>query len=153
MNSSPVHILTEAGILTAFQVAKKVTADEINKYVAKQKKAGKKEDQIAKLLREKITAEVNEALTSGKIPGLILPEDRSQSGLDPKVLGNLPDLNRIILVVTEQLVRKQYDKMSMCYVINSMVNLLGLTAQDFEKFHQQRSDNSDDDRDDGANAE
>lgn len=144
MNSSPAHILTETGVLTAFQVAKKVTRDEINKFISKQRKAGKKDEQISKLLKEKILREVQDALVTGKIPGLLAPVNvDSKEGLDPKVVLNMGDLNRLIMVITSKMVERQYDKMSMCYVINSMVNLLGLTEKDFEKFHRNRSKSDD----------
>jgi hypothetical protein len=37
--------------------------------------------------------------------------------------------------------------MSLCYFINSMVNILGLQETDFEKFHRQNNNDDDDDDD------
>ena len=64
-------------------------------------------------------------------------------------------MNRLIMIVGHKLSEKKYDKMSLCYFINALVNLLSLTESDFEKFHQQNNGNEDpsesdeDDDDDG----
>ena len=61
----------------------------------------------------------------------------------------MPEMNRLIMIVGHKLAEKKYDKMSLCYFINSLVNLLGLTESDFEKFHRQNSGETDDDDEDG----
>jgi hypothetical protein len=152
MNSSPAHILTQTRVLTSFHVAKKVTQEEIEAFSRKHKKRGKKEQEIGNMLREKILGEIHTALITGTIPGLIAPQEiHRHSGLDRAIVEKMPDLNRLVMVVTQKMVERKYDKMSMCYVINSMVNLLGLSEKDFEKFHQQRS-RDDDNTENGADS-
>lgn len=145
---NPVHILNQMGVITSFSVAKKVNEDDITKFFAKGKKAGKSVEEMNTLLRDKVLGEIEEAVTSRKIPGLLAPEELAkQMGVQQNVINNMPELNRLIMIVGHKLAEKKYDRMSLCYFINSLVNLLGLTEQDFEKFHRQNSppDDGDDD--------
>lgn len=145
----PVHILNQLGVLASFSVAKKVTEGDINSFFSKQKKTGKNEKQIGKLLQEKILKEIQEAVLNQNIPGIITPEEMAkEAGVDQKIIDRMPELNRLIMVIVHKMSEKKYDKMSLCYFINSMVNLLGLTERDFEKFHRQNTKNEDDDNDD-----
>lgn len=140
--------------MSSFSVAKKVTEDDIQEYFEKQKKAGKSERQIGNLLRDKILKEIENAVDNNKIPGLLSPQEVAKGmGLDKRVIEKMPELNRLVLVIVQKMAEKNYDKMSMCYFINSVVNLLGLTETDFEKFHEQNSGNDDDDDDDGDEEE
>jgi hypothetical protein len=148
MNSSPAHILTQTRVLTSFHVAKKITQEELDLFFKQNKKKGRKEQEIGDMMREKIMDEIHDALIERKIPGLLSP---NEGGMGQMVSEKIPDLNRIITVVTQKMIEKKYDKMSMCYIINSMVNLLGLSERDFEKFHQQRL-KDDDNTEDGPDA-
>ncbi len=144
----PAHILTQMGILTSFRVAKKVAEKDLTAFYNKYKKRGKSGQEIEDMLRSKIEKEITTALVNGDIPGLILPPNNDKPPtLDPSILKKLPELNKLIMVVSEKMVERQYGKLSMCYIIHSLVNLLGLTDADFHNFHQTRSaeDNEDDD--------
>ena len=153
----PVHILNQMGIITSFSVAKKVSENDINKFYARQKKAGKKDTEIEKILREKILSDIQDAVISSKIPGLLTQKEVAEEmGISKSIIENIPELNRIIMVISHKLSEKKYNKMSLCYFINSLVNILGLGEKDFEKFHQQNNDgnenneeNDSDDNDDG----
>jgi len=136
------------GVLTSFSVAKKITEDDINKYFSRYKRLGKSEQQIGKMLQEKIVSEINEAVQNNKIPGLVSPQEVAESlGIDKKIIARMPELNRLIMVLAHKMSEKNYDKMSLCYFINSLVNVLGLSEDDFTKFHRQNSKNDDDDDD------
>ena len=136
------------GVITAFSVAKKITEEDIHKFFNRSKKRGKSEVEIEKMLKKKIVDDIQEAIVEHKIPGLISPEDIArQMGLCETIVANLPELNRLIVVITHKLLEKKYDKMSLCYMINSLVNLLGLSEGDFEKFHRQNSNDDDDGED------
>lgn len=137
------------GVITSFSVAKKVAEEDITKFFSKGKKAGKSVDEMNKLLRDKVLTEIQDAVESRKIPGLLAPEELAkQLGIQQAVINNMPELNRLIMIVGHKLAEKKYDKMSLCYFINSLVNLLGLTESDFEKFHRQNSSPDNDDGDD-----
>ena len=145
---NPVHILNQMGVITSFSVAKKVSEDDIHKFFSKGKKSGKSTEELNNILRDKVLSEIEEAVTHRKIPGLLSPEELAKEmGVQQKVINNMPEMNRLIMIVGHKLAEKKYDKMSLCYFINSLVNLLGLTESDFEKFHRQNSNDGDDDED------
>jgi hypothetical protein len=145
---NPVHILNQMGVITSFSVAKKVSEDDIHKFFSKGKKSGKSTEQLNKILRERVLGEIEEAVTHRKIPGLLSPEELAKEmGVQQKVINNMPEMNRLIMIVGHKLAEKKYDKMSLCYFINSLVNLLGLTENDFEKFHRQNGSEDGDDED------
>jgi len=146
---NPVHILNQMGVITSFSVAKKVSEDDIHKFFLKGKKSGKSTEELNNILRNRVLTEIEEAVTHRKIPGLLSPEELAKEmGVQQHVINNMPELNRLIMIVGHKLTEKKYDKMSLCYFINSLVNLLGLTEQDFEKFHRQNSNGEDDGEDD-----
>lgn len=145
--TKPIHILNQMGILTTFSVAKKITEGDIKKYYVKQKKTGKTEKQISDMLREKILDDIHSAIDNNEIPGLISSQEiAKQLGMDPSVVDRVPELNRLVMIVANKLSDKKYDKMSLCYFINSLVNMLGLTEKDFEKFHRSRREDAEEDR-------
>lgn len=153
----PIHILSQMGVLHSFSVAKKITEEDINKYFSKYKKSGRTDQQIGEMLKEKIVSEINDAVNNNQIPGLLSVTDLAKSmGADPKLVEKIPDLNRLVMILSQKMLEKKYDKMSLCYFINSLVNILQLTEEDFSKFHQQNmdgsqsSDDDDDDNDDEA---
>ena len=138
------------GVITSFSVAKKIVEEDLNKFYNRGKKLGKSEKELTVLIKEKILNEIQEAIIDQKIPGLISQQEiATEMGISKKVVENIPELNRLIMVITNKLSEKKYDKMSLCYLINSLVNCLNLTESDFEKYHRQNSkDNNDDDDDD-----
>ena len=148
MNSmQPIHILSQMGVLSSFSIAKKVTENDIKKYFSKQKKGKKSDIEMQNLLKEKIITEIATAIQTNAVPGLITPQEMAKDiGLDGNVVKNVPELNRLVAVIVAKLTEKNYDRMSLCYFINSLVNLMGLKEKDFEKFH--RGNDDDDDGDD-----
>lgn len=141
MNNQPVHILNQMGVISSFSVAKKITESDINKFFRRHKRHGKKTSEISKLLHEKVISEIEEAMLSHKIPGILNQQElAAEMGVDKNIIANMPELDRLMSVVTQKLTEKKYDQMSLCYFINGMVNSLGLSEEDFEKFHQQNDD-------------
>lgn len=145
---NPVHILNQMGVITSFSVAKKVSEDDIHKFFSKGKKSGKSTEELNNILRDKVLGEIEDAVIHRKIPGLLSPEELAKEmGVQQNVINNMPEMNRLIMIVGHKLAEKKYDKMSLCYFINSLVNLLGLTESDFEKFHRQNGEHDGDDDD------
>ena len=103
--------------------------------------------ELDKMLKAKILGEIEDAIVNHRIPGLLTPQElAAQMGVAPNIVKNIPELNRLIMVIGHKLAEKKYDRMSLCFFINTLVNLLGLTEQDFEKFHRQNNrDDGDDD--------
>lgn len=150
MTDQPIHILNQMGVITSFSIAKKISEEDITKFVIKGKKSGKSESEIERLLRNKIVSEIQTAIDSNNIPGLLSPQDMAKElGLNKSIVNNLPELNRIVMVIVHKLSEKKFDKPSLCYFVNSIVNLLGLSEEDFEKFHKQTGENVDSDDEDG----
>ena len=151
MKNQVIHILNQMGVITSFSVAKKITEEDIHKFFTKGKKDGKSKCEIEKQLETKILNEIQTAVIKMEIPGLIGPQELAMDmakeiGLSKEIIENLPELNRLIMIIAHKLMEKKYNKMSLCYFINSMVNFLSLEESDFEKFHRQnQSDDNDDD--------
>jgi len=153
INGQPVHILNQMGVITSFSVAKKVSEEDVCRFYAKGKKMGKSERELDNILRDKVVGEIEEAVVNHKIPGLLSPQElMAEMGLPPGIIRNMPELNRLIMVVGHRLAEKKYDRMSLCYFVNSLVNLMGLTESDFEKFHRQHSRDDDDGNDEFKDA-
>ena len=148
---NPVHILNQMGVITSISIAKKVSEDDIHKFFSRGKKSGKSTEELNNILRDKVLGEIEDAVMHQKIPGLLSPEELAKEmGVQQKVINNMPEMNRLIMIVGHKLAEKKYDKMSLCYFINSLVNLLGLTEQDFEKFHRRNSNDEDDEDDENG---
>lgn len=146
INQQSTHILNQLGVITSFSVAKKITEDDINKFFSKYKKIGKSESEIEKLLKEQIVKEIQDAIANQNIPGLItLEEIAKEMGVDKNIIKNISELNRIITVVSRKMLEKRYNKMSLCYFVNGLVNMLNLDESDFEKFHRNNSGNEEGD--------
>lgn len=147
MTAKPIHILNQMGVLTTFSVAKKITEDDIQKFSIKQRKSGKTTKQINDLLHEKILDDIQSALVRNEIPGLISSQELAKvMGLHKDVIDKVPELNRLVMIIAQKLSEKNYDKMSLCFYINSLVNSLGLTERDFEKFHRNKREDEEEDR-------
>ena len=152
--NQPIHILNQLGILTSFSVAKKVTEEDIHKFFLQHKKIGKSEEEISDMLNKKILMEIHEAIEKNTIPGLISPQELASSmGIDKNIVEKIPELNKLILVIVNNVIERKYDKMSLCFFINTLVNMLGLTEEDFLKFHKQNhtTDDEEDESNDGDN--
>ena len=160
MNEQLMHVLNQMEILTSFSIAKRVTEEDVQKYFAKRKKIGKTEEEMSEMLRKKITSEIDSDFKNNKIPGLVTPQEFAKSmGVDQSIIDKMPELNRLITIIAEKILQKKYDKMELCYFLNSLVNILSLTEDDFLKFHRKNNpedddyDDDDDDEDDDEDDE
>jgi hypothetical protein len=145
IENQPIHILNQMGVIVSFSIAKKMTGADIKKFFSLQKKAGKKGLNIEKILKTKILNDIRSAIAENKIPGILTPQELAkETGIDHNVIEKIPELNKLIVVVAHKLAERKYGKMPLCYFINSIVNLIGLTEKDFEKFHNQNNDEDDD---------
>jgi predicted XRE-type DNA-binding protein len=142
--NTPIHILNQLGVLTSFSVAKKITEEDINKYFSKHRKRGRSNSQIGQMLRDKIVSDIQNAIEQNKIPGLVSQQEMAEGmGIDKTVIAKIPEINKLILILSQKLSEKKYNKMTLCYFINSLVNVMNLTEDDFTKFHQQNKNNDD----------
>jgi hypothetical protein len=128
------HILAKEGILTTFSIAKKVTAKDVKKLRSKIKSAKMDADKLHELLRTSIIKDTQKDIVTQKIPGLIVGgiEDSDEKK-------RIMELTYFASMISKKLSEKNIDKYHSCYIINAIVNMLGLTEENFDEFHKQFS--------------
>ena len=128
------HILAKEGILTTFSIAKKVTAKDIKKLRDKMKNAKIDAKKMYELLQKSIVKETKKDFESHNIPGLII--DGVETEEEKK---RIVELTYFASKMAEKLLDKKIDKYHSCYIINAIVNILKLTEDDFNEFHEKFS--------------
>ncbi len=128
------HILAKEGILTTFSIAKKVTASDIKKLRDKIKTAKMDADKLHELLRMSIIENTQKDIETKKIPGLLI--DGVEDAEEKK---RIMELTYFASMIAKKLSEKQIDKYHSCYIINAIVNMLGLTEDNFDEFHKKFS--------------
>lgn len=128
------HILAKEGILTTFSIAKKITATDVNKLRRKLKSAKVDSDKLHELLKSTIIKETQKAIETKKIPGLII--DGLEESEEKK---RIMELTYFASALAKKLSEKDINKYYSCYIMNAMVNILGLTEEDFDDFHKKFS--------------
>jgi hypothetical protein len=148
-----MHILNKMGVLTSFSIALRVTDQYISDYFKKQKKTGRTKAETEKLFINKVEKDIMTAMRDYTIPGLLRDEfdNKNTSNLPENVVNKLPTINKLIVGISYKIMGQNFDKMTLCYIVNSLVNLLNLTEEDFEKFHG--LDNGEDEEGEGENFE
>ena len=128
------HILAKEGILTTFSIAKKVTAKDVKKLREKIKTAKMDADKLHELLRMSIIENTQKDIETQKIPGLII------AGMeDTEEKKRIMELTYFASMISKKLSEKNIDKYHSCYIINAIVNMLGLTEDNFDEFHKKFS--------------
>ena len=128
------HILAKEGILTTFSIAKKVTAKDVKKLRDKLKSSKVDAKKLQELLRSAVVRDTKKAIESQKIPGLIV-----MGAEDSEEKKRIMELTYFASVIAKKLSDKKIDKYHSCYIINAIVNMLGLTEEDFDEFHKKFS--------------
>lgn len=149
-----IHILNQTGILNSFSIAKKITEEELNQYYIRNRKKGRSNEDVENMIRIEIENEIQDAIKNNKIPGLINYQDMTKKmDSDDAIASHVPELNRLIMIISQKLIEKKYNKFALCYFINSLVNLLGLTEKDFNKFHRKNEEDEDENDEDGNSSD
>ncbi len=128
------HILAKEGILTTFSIAKKVTAKDVKKLRDKIKSAKMDADKLHELLRMSIIKDTQKDIETKKIPGLIIAGVENEE--EKK---RIMELTYFASMISKKLSEKNIDKYHSCYIINAIVNMLGLTEDNFDEFHRKFS--------------
>lgn len=126
------HILAKEGILTNFSIAKKVTARDVKKIRDKMKNAKVDADKLQELLRQAILQETQKSVETQSIPGLIVHVNNSIEEEKQRIM----ELTYFASLIAKKLAEKKVGKYHSCYIINAIVNMLGLTEEDFDEFHR-----------------
>lgn len=133
------HVLAKEGILTTFSIAKKVTAKDVKKLRNRMKSAKIDADKLNELLKKAIVKEVQSTIDTQHIPGLIV------AGVEEtEEKKKIMELTYFASIVAKKLSDKKIGKYHSCYIINAIVNMLGLTEEDFDEFHKKFSKFRDD---------
>ena len=135
MMQSSNHILSKEGILTTFSISKRIPKKDalrIQKNFKLNKTVGIK---LQKLLQKTIIEETHKAFIDKKIPGLIVSEQKIPD--QEKKL--MMELTYFASIIAKKMNEKKIDEFYSCYVINAIVNILGLDEKAFDDFHKKFS--------------
>lgn len=141
------HILSKEGILTTFSISKRILIKDVLRLQKNIKIKKSLNPKIQNLLYEKMIEETKKAFLDKKIPGLTIP-DQGISNEEKKIM---MELTYFASVVAKKMDEKRIDKFHSCYIINAIVNILGLDEKAFEDFHKKFSkyrNNSENDNED-----
>jgi hypothetical protein len=133
------HILAKEGILTTFSIAKKVTAKDVKKLREKLKitsTSSLNSEKLKELLRNAVIKETQSDIESNNIPGLIISSPNFEENEERK---RIMELTYFASLIAKKLAEKNIGKYHSCYIINAIVNVLGLTEEDFDEFHRKFS--------------
>ncbi len=128
------HILAKEGILTTFSIAKKVSAKDIKRLRNKLKSSKADAEKFQDLLKTAVMKETQQILQTQNIPGLII-----NGSEDVEEQKKIMELTYFASIISKKLADKKITKYHSCYIINAIVNMLGLTGEDFDEFHRKFS--------------
>ena len=129
------HILAKEGILTSFMIAKRVTLSDTKELRSKIKGNNISPILFQELLKNKIVKDVQAAFETQKIPGLMVKEIVEENEEKKKIV----ELTYFASTIAKKLTDTKVSKYHSCYIINAIVNMLGLTEEDFNEFHRKFS--------------
>jgi hypothetical protein len=130
---SPKHLITELGVLKTFSIGKRLSADKINAYKSKIKKITKTKKEADLLLKQVIQKDAQKMAESDVVPGIVV-DKTSDKRLEAEK--KLVELTYFASIINKKVSEKKMEKFDKCYLINVLVNMLGLSEEDFDNFHQ-----------------
>ncbi len=143
----PIHLISSLGVLTNFSIAKKINKKEISKESRRIKRIFKETDpeKFKKLLMDSLIEKTKKSVEIETPPGLIFPKKHpKKEELDKFYL----ELSAISQALSNQFVEKKLTKHQLCFILNALINMLGLTEEDFLNFHRRFQKYKDDEFDD-----
>jgi len=129
------HILSKEGILTSFSIAKKVTVKDVKKLRDGLKNSKMDAKKLQEALRNAVIKGARESVDTQKIPGLLLDGIFAESEEKKRIM----ELTYFASIIAKKLSEKRVGKYHSCFIINAIVNMLGLTEEDFDEFHRRFS--------------
>ena len=135
------HILNVEGILKNFSIAKKISSSEMREIKSlASKECASKEDYV-ELLKREIIRYTDDYVKKNKIPGLIINKKNGLKNFtikDPKYI----NLYKEAAVLAKNLTKgRNLDKNELIFLIMSLVGVLDLTQDDFNKFNREINKN------------
>jgi len=173
------HLLSKHGVLTSFSVARKVNEDSIKELTDYIKSISKNKVDFNNKLRHEISQKTQEAIVSGKIPGLIIntnnkpdiihhaPEELTEKEGKPKKMKynidklKLSMIYELVSYFNKIVLSNKFSKDDICFTIYTILNFLEIHADDFKRFQDKYSfeddkelpDEDDEDEDDIDNGD
>jgi hypothetical protein len=129
---SPKHLITEMGVLKSFSLAKKISADVVREYKNRIKKITKTKAQGEELLKQAVLREAQKEIDPSQVPGIIVEK---KSGKRQETEKKLMGLTYFCSVISKKITEKKISKFEKCYIINVLINMMGLIEEDFDNFH------------------
>lgn len=126
------HILANEGILTSFMISKKITNLDIKRLKESIKGINPKSTKLKELLSQKIIKETQSAFETKQIPGLMIKEIVSEQEEKKRIM----ELTYFASIIAKKLTDNNVGKYHACYIVNAIVNMMGLTEENFDDFHK-----------------
>ena len=135
-DSNTTHLLATLGVLSSFSIAKKISKIDILRETKKIKRLykGKDTKKINEVLLNSILKATKKRFLSDTPPGLIIPEiTPTKEKLNKMYL----ELTNISSALSTTFLEKKLTKHQLCFIINTVVNLLKMTEEDFDDFQKE----------------
>jgi hypothetical protein len=145
------HLLTKHGILTSFNIAKRIKKSQINTIRKRLEKKGLSAETIEKEIDKQIINNTKKFLEEHEIPGL--DTGNSEIKINPKKQKKLVKLSNDITLYCES---NDFTKEDVIILVQAIFHILKITNSDVQKFKEKYnldSDNNDDYLDEDDNDE
>ena len=89
---------------------------------------------LTNLVQQTVINQTQKAIENQTIPGLVT------SGANVDERNRIMELTYISSLIAKKLVEKSQNKYHLCFIVNAIVNMLGLKEEDFDEFHRKFSE-------------
>jgi hypothetical protein len=129
------HILSQSGVMKTISIACRVSEADVKLLTLKYSRMTKKNISLPEYMRREVGKKMQEAFANHKVPGLIFDESEPTNEEHQQMMA----LTQFSSLVAKKLIEKDLEKFYYCFVIHSIVNMIGLTDEDFADFHNKFS--------------
>lgn len=123
------------GVLKTFSIARRISEEDIKKFSSQYSKLNKKDLSITEYLRREMAIKMQDDFINNRVPGLIFDDVEPTHEEHSKLM----DLTQFASLVSKKIVEKKLNKFYYCFIVHSLVNMIGLTDEDFNDFHRKFS--------------
>jgi hypothetical protein len=136
------HLLTKYGILTSFNIAKRIKKSQINTIRKRLEKKGLDPEDIEKEVDKQIINNTKKFLEEHNIPGL--EPGNSEIKINPKKQKKLVKLSNDVTLYCES---NNFTKEDVIILVQAIFHILKITNSDVQKFKEKYNLDSDSDDD------
>jgi len=133
-DTSITHLLSTMGVLHSFSIARKIDSVELKKITNKVKRKYKETNpkKLQNLITKELVENTSKYIQNEIPPGLVIPPRNLEREKEAMVYNQL---SIIANQITDAFKKDKFSKHDLCFMITAMVNILKLSEEDFEKFH------------------